>query len=135
MFYKCYSSWRFPQNDSYQKFGFKRNQLFFVTWLDFFVSVRILYHLPFLVGGPQGQNSAHFYFLLRWHFFMPQTLSKACKRFVTSINRQLHFSPFSKAWIKPITLATFSKLTSFTKKWFSSKPFAPHSINVQLNEN
>ena len=53
------------------------------------------------------------------------------------INRQMHFSPFAKTWIKPITLATFSKLTSLTKKiTFHLNPcVATHLINTQLNDN
>ena len=56
-------------------------------------------------------NFTHKTFILTW------SLTKHIKNTKhMDINRQLHFSPFSKAWVKPITLATFSKLTSLTKK-------------------
>ena len=135
MFYKCYSSWRFPQNDSYQKFGFKRNQFFFVTWLDFFVSVGILYHLPFLVGGPQGQNSAHF-FLMRWHFFLPQTPSKACKRFVTPNKQTIAFSTIFKSMNKTHHFSDIFK-TYFTHKQitFHLNPFHPANVISALRKS
>ena len=51
----------------------------------------------------------------------------------TDINRQLHFSQFSKTWIRPITLATFPKLISFTKKINSHlNPFHPANVTSAL---
>ena len=56
-------------------------------------------------------NFTHKKFIFTWN---PTKHIKNTKH--TDINRQLHFSPFSKTWVKPITLATFSKLTSLTTK-------------------
>ena len=53
----------------------------------------------------------------------------------TDMNRKLLFSPFAKTWIKPSTLMTFSKLTSLTKNYCSSKPFSSckcYSCNTKI---